>query len=145
MATGCFKVFCQPFTHYIHIFGFCRTAYVISKFRPRCPIIAVTRDPRTSRLVSNKYTVIQIAWDLHPFGVSGISRLPTCSSSSLPLTLPPYISPLLSLTSSFLHHILFTPSLPPSPSPPSLPLLPHLAPFAPPTPTPSHHEFCRES
>lgn len=31
-----------------------RTAYVLAQYRPRCPIIAVTRDPQTARLVSNR-------------------------------------------------------------------------------------------
>lgn len=36
----------------LHFLNYPRTAFLLAKFRPRCPIIAITRDARTARIVS---------------------------------------------------------------------------------------------
>ena len=60
-----------------------RTAFLLAKFRPRCPIISITRDARTARIVSAHL----------PSSLECLVNVCVLPPSSLSILLPPPPSP----------------------------------------------------
>ena len=93
---------------------------MLAQFRPRCPIIAVTRDPQTARLVGERSFSCSILCSY----IVTVAIIFLLSLSLCPLPSLPSFSLSLSLHPLLLSLSLPPPSLPPTPSLPFSPALP---------------------
>ena len=74
---------------FFHLFSF-RTAFLLSKYKPRCPIIAITRDHRTARKVCSacvRARVHACACVYNLLHVHFLLRSVTCTEGFIPTSI----------------------------------------------------------